>query len=507
MAIRPSAGGSAEEQFFRPDAADTRHRLRHAGPHASEAARESSTLVRLADALLGSGRARLASNLARAKSQIEDFAADELDKWWGRILGIDRIAGIDEAAHSGGQGVLQDELYATRLRMLMQAANKGVSPESMRLAAEAGSGVPFRVEEAAGTVVLTPLSEITVGQRASVYEAARRMAPASLRFVVDELSESHTPLPATEFYSPSFYVGAPPERIGVAGPVSESESYLRGAESSNWARSGARSLRQTDGLPSNLVGGMGSWHTSALGSGGRADLSFHLGGERMMNRVALAVSSGIWEITLMDENGSALYRERARIGGASGGFEDVKIDLPLAWRRGGSISFVNASREPTELFVEDLYAGLRLTPENRVEYLALGGLASSGSEGMESDGIVGMPAEPLAEAGREWLSSAEASPNAEVEFRVSLSGSPVPVSALSIGTDLPGVLFRVEYSTENASLREAENWTPLPGAYRLTNGRVAIEPCVARHLRLVFTNLSPLRLASYTEYEPRTGGS
>lgn len=495
MAIDPS-----EDRVFKGDAADTRRRLRHAGPHAD--AKETSMLVGLADALLGSGRARLYANLSRVRERIEDFSSDELDSWWGRILGVGRIAGVDDSPSGqspSGQSpsAIEDERYATRLRMFMKAANAGISEESMRLAAEAGGGVPFRVEEAAGALVLTPLTPIAPGQRASVYEAVRRMAPASLRFIVDEAPQSYAPEEAVAFYSPSFYTGARPKRVGMAGPVTESENYLAGAESSNWAKSGPRSLQPTDGLPQNLVSrsasGAGCWHTAPIGGGAKVSLDFHTGGERITNYVKLEVSVGFWEVAVLDASGATLYRERLRV---ASGFKSISVNTSLATRSGGTLTFVNVSREPSELFVKNLYVGLRLTPENQVEYLALGGADSAG--GVLTSELVSLPAEGLLTGG-EWVSSAQASPNEEVEFRVTLSGSPVTVSALSIGTDLPGTVFRVDYSREDAEVEDAVEWVPLPGVYRLTNGRVSVEPCVARHLRLVFTNLSPLRLASYAE--------
>ncbi len=480
MAISPPS----KDRGLQQDTADTLARLRHLGTHFDLS--ESSEVVKLADALLGADRGRLSANLGGRRRQIEDFSADELEQWWGTLLGVGRIEGIDER-----QTAIEEALYAKRLQMLLQAASRGVSPESMRLAAEAGSGVPFRVAEAAGRVILTPLATLTTGQTASVYETVRKVAPASLRWEVATAAESYTPEVPVAFHSPSFYVGERPGRDAIDGPLYDSQNYLEGANSRNWAPSGVGSLYPTDGLPTNLPSG-GCWHTSPLGAGDRVELRFHTGAERLANRVVLSLSSGVWEVVLESED--VLYRDRVRV---VAGFTQVEIRFPLARRSGYTLTFVNADRAVRDLYVKDLYAGLRVEENNRLEWLALGGDSGSGPEGE----VVTARAEDLADG--EWISAAEADPRGEVPFYIELSGAPVQVSALSVRTDTPGVLFEVDYSTEDVVLEEAigRSWTPLPGVYRLTNGRIAIEPCEARHLRLTFTSLVPFRLRRYIDEE------
>ncbi len=442
---------------------------------------ENSNFAKVANALLSMERARLDEAVESTKKTLSDWAGEELDNWWGTILSIDRLPGVESVEQYIG-----DATFVSRIKRYMEAGSKGASLEAVRMAAEAGSGVPFRVDKAESRVILTPLEFLTPAAKAGALRAVHRLAPARAVIEISD-AETYDSFKFINLWSDSFYVGSDPTEIRMDGPRWESENLIVVASADRWGTAEEGSLSPGSGIPSQLMRG-GSWHVPNMGFGQSATLSLGIG-EGIINRLKFNIGQGHWNI-------------RVSIGGNVIRDEDTRhanwfiYDTIFNFTKESyvEITITNLAQEQQRLFVRGAYLGAVVTSENKEFFIALGG-----EKGLGDNGIV--IAEPSnINIGGEWVSKPQSDPSMSVPMYCHIGGADQIVSALGFKTRTPGSLFRISYSSDDI-LNESEypniNWRDLPGFYKLVNGRVDVEPFRAKHIRLTFTNLRPMLLKEF----------
>lgn len=465
---------------------DTIRRLRHAGRLVELS--EDSYLVRLVDALLSLDRERLDRSIARAKKVLSDWAGQELDRWWGAILSLERVKGVDDPDQ-----FLGDERYVERIRSYMEAASMGISLEAVRRAAEAGSGTRMQAYSASGRVILLPEEPITAAQRAGALRAARRLAPARSVIEIGEM-ESLAPEMVKHAYSESYYIGEQPTREGMSGGRYDSPNMTTYVFGRLWDRSDAGGLVETDGLPTNLMRG-GVWHTPPLGFGRKAEVEIGLKDEPV-NRIKVSLSTGSWRVEVFA--GQELLLSESLVISRSW----YTLDRLFRFVRVPSIrlSITQTAQEMRELYAKGLYVGARVNRENRVDWLALGGL-----EGRSGQNLVSADAKGIVGGGG-WISEPAPDPNHERILYATLSSVPRRVEALYFRTKTPGAIFRLAFSNDRVASDEdfpRLRWTDTPGIYEMRNGRVRVSPFTGQHVKITITNLRPMLMK---DFEPEEEG-
>lgn len=460
---------------------DTIRRLSHAGKFVD--LHENSYFVRYTDALLSLDRERLDEALSATRKVLSDWAGRELDNWWGALLSVGRLPGVEDTGEFIG-----DASYVERIESFMRAAHKGISLESVRLAAQAGAGVEMRISLAGGRVLLEPVEPLDFYQREGALSAARRLAPAK---AVIEIGEAESPISERpkHFHSDSVYIGEEPSEK-ISGPAFVSENYAQHTTSRSWISAPEGSLFPGSGLPSEIMSG-GAWHSPELGFGGRATLEIAAQNEPL-NMLSLSLSEGDWYLDLTTDDGE-VYRGRIVV---RSGFAQEKIRFPFVRSRRYYLTLVNNDQRRNDFFLKDLYLGAEITSENRIDWLAAGGKTGDGVRRP----VVAEAGDIL--SGGEWISSPAPNPTHERVLYATLAEVPKRVQSLGFKTRTPNVTFEIAYSNDQI-LEDGDydkaRWQRVPGSYVMKNGRVKVKPFVARHIRLTITDLRPMMMRDYPE--------
>ena len=469
--------------IYQLDIKDTINRIRSVGKLIDLT--EESNFAKITNALLSIERARLDTAVERTKKHLGDWAGAELDNWWGTILSLERLSGVEDVNEFIGDGS-----YIARIRKYMEAANSGISLDAVRKAAEAGGGVPFRIYKADNRIILVPLESISPANRAGILRAVHRIAPARAIIELAE-PESYDASDVINVWSDSVYVGTDPRNLRANGPVWDSENMMIVATADKWAASPEGTLSPGTGLPNLLMSG-GTWGVPNMGFGEHANLTFGTEADEIINRVKFSIGTGVWRIIIFADDTEILSEE---IDG-KGWFV---FDKTFNFIKGSSISvrFTNTDQNVQSLYVRGAYVGARVDDANRTAWLALGG-----KKGRSTNDIV--ISDPLnIFNGGEWVCKPAPDPSMTRDFYAQVSGSPRIVSALGFKTRTPGALFKISYTTEDLKRNQDYtdlNWIELPIYYKLKNGRVDVEPFKAKHIKLTFSNLRPMLLKEfYTE--------
>lgn len=444
---------------------------------------EDSQFVKVANALLSMERARLDEAVENTKKTLGDWAGKELDNWWGTILSIDRLPGVESTEEYIG-----DATYVSRIKRFMEAGNKGISLEAVRQAAEAGSGVPFRVHKAESRVILTPLEYLSPEKKAGAIRAAHRLAPARTRIEIGE-GESYGSTPFTNIWSDSAYVGEDPSNVRLNGPDWNSENMIIVSTADKWGIASEGTLGPGSGTPNLLTQG-GIWHVPPLGFGGTATLSLGTEEDEVINRIKFTIGQGTWQVQCF------INQEEIFVENITSLRWEV-FDKTFNFRKGSLVTlrFTNISQDVESLFVKGTYIGSRVNKDNKESWLALGG-----KEGANARREVLIADTSALLEGREWVSEPQPDPSFEVSIYGQVSGSPQQISSLLIKTRAPGALFRVSYTLDDIDNEDEYpniDWIDLPKYYRMNNGRVDIDTIKARHIKLTITNLRPMLLKEY----------
>jgi hypothetical protein len=473
---------------------DTIRRLRHASRLIDIS--ESSDFVKITDAFLSLSRSRLEESIIATKKVLSDWAFGELDNWWGTILSIERIEGVDDVDE-----FLADSTYVSRIRRFMEAANGGQSMESVRMAAEAGSGVPVRIKNIVGRLILEPLEDVTPLQIAGMLRAARRVAPA--RAVMDvNIAENYSSERVKFAWSPSVYVGEHPGTFEVSGTRFDTENYAIYASSDLWDRSGEDTILTTDGLPNNVLSGTGgAWHIPNLGFGRRVTLNVSTQA-KPLNHLKMAISAGQWNISASDDGGEEIFSQRV-ISASTEAWREMDILFPnneFRTTRFITLDITQGAQESRSLFVRSLYIGGQVTPNNRINWLAEGGLEGEREGGKDVITGDGSSLYSDEEGTEDWISTLDPDSASEKVVYTTLGGVPQKVEALGIKTSTPGCLFRIAYTNDSILAPEDfenANWRRVSGIYEMKNGRVKVSPFTGTHVRLTITNLRPLLMKDF----------
>lgn len=464
------------------DIKDTIRRLRHSGNLFNIS--PDSNLARIADAMMGVERDRLEKATESIKHTLSDWAGQELDTFWGTILNLKRLPGVEDPTEITG-----DPSYIQRIESFMQAANEGVSIESVRKAAEAGAGIPFRINSSGNRVILVPLDIINAAQKQGALSAAYRLAPANCIVEISD-SESYDSVPLTNLYSPSVYIGEDPKRARASGPSWESPNVLVSAVADKWNVAKEGSLSPGDGSPTNLISGNGSWHVSSLGFGSKTKLELYTEKQAIANKITLSIGPGKWRV-LFSIDDQIVVQENITVYD----WTILNENFPMQKIDQIDVEVTNLSQDVNDIFVRSVYLGVNVNSENRIDWLSLGG----NKERSKEDKLEIAEAENILSGG-EWISVPSPVPNQSREFYARRGGE--ITSALTFKTRTPGVLFSVSYSWDDISDPSDYpdlNWTTLPGYYRLVNGRVKVKPFRGKYIKLTFTNLRPLLLREYSD--------
>jgi hypothetical protein len=356
------------------------------------------------------------------------------------------------------------------------------------MAAEAGGGVPFRVNKAEQRIILTPLESLNAPSKAGAMRAVYRVAPARSIIEIAE-PESYTSTHFNNVWSPSVYVGENPNRVRLDGPHWNSENMIIVATADKWGTAEEGTLGPGTGLPNLLLKG-GSWHVPNMGFGTQAELVLSTETDEIMNRVSFTLGFGKWriegsvdDIPVFSENVTSPRW--------------VQFDKTFNLTTGSSmvIRITNAAQDRTGLFVRGTYLGVRVDQDNREAWLALGG-----KEGVNARKEVTIASADNMKDGKEWISRPAPDPSFERPFYGTVAGAPRKISAIGMKTRTPGALFKISYSFDNVDKDEDYeniNWVQLPKYYKMTNGRVDVDPFKAKHVRLTITNLRPMLLREY----------
>ncbi len=466
---------------YRLDIKDTLKRIASVGQLID--LNESSNYATIANALLSMERARLDRAVEATKKTLGDWAGAELDNWWGTILSIERLPGVETTEEFIGDGT-----YISRIKRFMEAGSKGISLEAVRMAAEAGSGVPFRVNKAEQRIILTPLEEIDAAQKAGALRAVYRLAPA--RGIVEIGSaESYVSTKFNNVWSDSTYVGEDPTRVRLNGPHWDSPNYMIVATANKWGTAPEGSLAPGTGLPNLLFKG-GAWHVPNLGFGQTATLNIGTEVTETINRVSFVLGQGNWRIEGFVED-QPVFTEEAT------SFRWFKFDKVFEFHTGAivTLKFTNISQDLNGLFIKGAYIGARVNQDNRLTWLTLGG--KEGANAREE--VIIADAKDMG-AGKEWICQPAPDPSFTRDFYATVGGSPRQISAIGMKTRTPGALFNIAYSMDNLDRDEDYpklTWIQIPHYYKAKNGRVDVEPFKARHIKFTFTNLRPMLLKEY----------
>jgi hypothetical protein len=466
---------------YKIDIKDTLHRLRHVGKLID--LNEDSKFAKIVNGLLSLERGRLDEAVEATKKTLGDWAGGEIDTWWGTILSIQRLPGVETEEEYIG-----DATYLSRIKRFMEAGSKGISLETVRQAAEAGAGVPFKVNKAENRIILTPLEEMDAAQKAGAMRAVYRLGPA--RAIIEISSaETYGSERFTNLYSNSVYVGEDPSKIRLDGPHWDSDNMMIVAMADRWGPAEEGTLAPGSGVPNMLLRG-GAWSVPNMGFGMKATLTIGTEDDEVINRVKFILGQGYWRVTChVDEQ--FVFEEDIT------SYRWFEYDKSFNFLKGSSvvIKFENLEQDVRGLFVKGVYVGARVSQDNRVDWLALGG-----QEGANARNEVIMAETDSMYKGQEWIAQPAPDPSFQRELYAQVSGSPQRVSALSFKTRTPGALFRVSYSLDNLDNETNYpnlNWTDMPRYYKLVNGRVDVMPFRARHIKITFTNLRPLLLKEY----------
>jgi hypothetical protein len=446
---------------------------------------EDSEFVKLANAMLSVERGRLEEARALARKTLADFSTNELDDFWGALLKIERLPGVDDAGD-----FLGDSTFIERIKSYMESANGGISLESVRKAAEAGAGVPMRIGRSGHKLILLPLGRLTAAQAAGALKAASRIIPASaiLEIGTGENINRKDPLAA---YSPSVYTGHDPDEVGVSGPRWDSPSMMNNATADRWGRALEGTPFPGPGTPTELISG-GCWHVPEMGFGHAATLTIGIEGVKALNRVKFSIHTGSWRIVIENEAGVILSDERI----FANGWSEYEAVFPARRIDEIRVRITQTAQDSTGLFVKGFYCGARVDAQSRFEFLEL-----EGTEGVGlPDEIETRDAGGMITGERGWVSAPAPSPNAERVLYLTLAGFPTRIEALEFATQTPGAIFSVAFSSDEKGDEDAYedlNWSPLEGLYTLVNGRVRVAPFRGRHVRLTFTNLRPVVLKEF----------
>lgn len=458
---------------------DTIRRLRHAGKNLDLS--PNSNFVKLADAILSLERNRLDRAISRTKKTMGDWTGKELDFFWGALLSLQRIPEAQE--------LLADDSFRERISSFMKAGSMGVSEEAIRLAAEAGAGVPFEIRKTGERIILIPRTNLSPLQRESALSAARRLSPARAEISIGEGSNYEIKRPESLFSEDSYEGDKPVDGKLNAAPF-YTKNQLLAVVSDRWARAGAGTIAETDGQPGNMLKG-GVFHSPPLGFGGRVTFLFAVE-DKPANHVSLELSAGRWGYSLEKEGENISSGEFFL---RTSGFERVDIETEF-FSPGETLTLVlvNNDQDENEIFARDPYIGGKVTKSNKEKWLALGGLEGEAKQRF----MVSNPnktEEP-------WYSEPGATKNETKILYATLSRVPVRVSSLGFKTKTPGVHFEVYYSSERISENKelpGINWKKLPGSYVIRNGETKVKPFKARHVRFDFTNLYPLVTRDFPE--------
>lgn len=463
------------------DIKDTIRRLKHAGARFDLS--ENSNLVKLADVILSVERDRLDRAVTSTKKTLGDWAGKELDNFWGVVLGIYRLPGVEDVDEFIG-----DASYMARLKRFMEGANMGGSLEAVRAAAEAGSGVSIRVRRSGTRILLSPHQPLSASQKAGALQAVRRVAPARAIIEFNE-GEEILPLKPNSTYSKSNYTGPPPDGGWMGGPRLDSDNMIQATRSNRWSSAASP---ETNGLPNNLVRG-GVWHTPPLSFGERVTLEVDTT-EEPFNRIAFEIGNGDWIISISTEDKTitteTIYGGRSRWMEYSSNF-DFRNNSKVF------ITLTNAAQETQEIFFRGLYIGARVTEDNRLDWLALGGL-----EGESVSDVDTFDAEGITE-GKNWIANPAPDATKRRVLYATLSEVPQNVTSLGFKTNTPGCAFKLYFSNEQiGNFNDYENleWKRVPGTYSLESGKVKISPFYGRHIKMEISNLKPMMLRQFDEY-------
>jgi hypothetical protein len=427
-------------------------------------------------------RARLDDAVERTKKHFGDWAGAELDSWWGTVLSLERLSGVEDVGDFIGDGS-----YIARLRKYMEAGNAGISLEAVRMAAEAGGGIPFSVHKAENRVILVPLEDLSPTNRAGVLRAVHRIAPARAIIELAE-PESYESSTMINVWSDSVYVGTDPTDIRADGPVWDSPNMIIVASADKWGASSEGTLSPGSGLPNQLMHG-GAWGVPVMGFGEHAILTFGTETDEVINRVKFSMGTGSWRVMLFADD-NVILQEEIDVNGW------YTFDRTFNFIKGSFISlrFTNLAQESQSLFVRGTYVGARVDDTNKTAWLALGGQKGADAK----DVVIAEPTNIF--SGGEWVSKPAPDPSLTRDFYAQVSGSPRVVSALGFKTRTPGALFKISYTSDDIVVTEDYpnlEWTELPIYYKLKNGRVDVEPFVAKHIKITFSNLRPMLLKEF----------
>lgn len=259
---------------------------------------------------------------------------------------------------------IDDPSYLMRIQRYMEAANEGCSLDAVRQAAESGAGVPFRIDRTGNRLVLVPLENINAAQKEGALRAAQRLSPARALIEIGT-PEDFSPEKMQTIYSTSNYTGTNPQEGGMDGPNWDGENSVYGVSANTWQEAGAGTPYPGTGLPSEILSG-GAWHTPPLGFGDTAALMVSVR-EEPVSRIKFSLSPGYWSITVKSldvEVSEKVYGEEF--------FTFDKL-FPFTITSEFVVTIRNIEQEENDLFLKGLYVGPRVTKENRLEWLNLGG--------------------------------------------------------------------------------------------------------------------------------------